>query len=218
MELKIDEIFSKAVTDYRFLLERGYARKSIIKWVGNRYELSAIQRTALYRGIDNQRISLVRTNKLLPDITQEKELHIDVCNVIVTISNYLYGRPVFVCSDGFLRDAGEVYEKNAGPAVIRRSVEYIGSYIIRTGINTFFYIDEPHQLCQLIKALLQDKNMGTIVLKKHADAALVSLSRGVIASSDSAIIEQCKIPVFDLAHHILQQHFNPELNDLRKIE
>ena len=102
----LTENFKNAIYDYIYFLEKEYPQKAILKLIGDRYLLSGIQRTMLYRGITTKENSLKRTSKLITEnLLSNQILHIDGYNVLITIGSYLNGNTVFVSNDNFLRDA-----------------------------------------------------------------------------------------------------------------
>ncbi len=49
--MKISENFIQAIRDYNDLLNKDYPEKGIKKFVGDRYSLSGMERSVLYRGV-----------------------------------------------------------------------------------------------------------------------------------------------------------------------
>ena len=47
----ITENFKNAIIDYSYLLEKDYPHKAILKIIGDRYLLTGLQRSILFRGI-----------------------------------------------------------------------------------------------------------------------------------------------------------------------
>ncbi|ARM76484.1 DUF434 domain-containing protein [Acidianus manzaensis] len=92
----------EAYIDYKFLLNRGYNRKSALDLVTSRYILTQKERLLLYRcthsdkEIENIKLKLFLSKKLI----------IDGFNVAITILNALDNDEAFICDDGFVRDLG----------------------------------------------------------------------------------------------------------------
>ena len=79
--------FIKAAKDYFYLAQKGYPPRGFLQLVGDRYELTSLERTMLYRGIAPGIIAEQRKQKLSGlDAIQNQELFIDGFNVILTIS------------------------------------------------------------------------------------------------------------------------------------
>ncbi len=98
--------FANAVKDYRYLENRAFPDKAALKLVGDRYELTKIQRNMLFRGVVSRSDSIERLGKLVERAQfRQYPLAIDWYNVLITIESYLKGLPVFLADDGVLRDA-----------------------------------------------------------------------------------------------------------------
>ena len=117
----ITDSLRAAAADYLLLAERDYSRTAALKLVGDHYRLSAVQRSILYRGIQSSSESRRRTAKRVDDVDSAK-LCVDGFNILYTIANYLYGRPLFISTDGWLRDAGEVHGAGFGASVKGREI------------------------------------------------------------------------------------------------
>jgi len=133
----------EASRDYRFLLDRGYPPKASLALVGNRWRLDAEERLVLFRGVASTADSLARSAKLQTPGRGEVVL-VDLYNVSFTIVHYLIGKPCFVSSDGFLRDAGANYGRIAHDAELLRAFDLIASALI--GLSPFkieAYLDAP---------------------------------------------------------------------------
>jgi len=98
--------FSDAAQDYRLLLDKGYPVDACIRLVGDRYRLDKVGRTILFRGILPEKLSLENSQRRATSLTPKTSIAIDGYNLLFTITNYLRGHPLFIATDGFLRDAG----------------------------------------------------------------------------------------------------------------
>jgi hypothetical protein len=95
----------KASEDFRYLLNRAYARKAALELVGNRYQLTSDQRHLLHRGVFSDTDSKERQKKKIsPNQIRGYDLVIDGHNVLITIEAGLSGRPLVLGDDGFIRD------------------------------------------------------------------------------------------------------------------
>jgi hypothetical protein len=218
------EGFKSAAADYLFLLENHYPQKSILKLVGDRYALSGVERTMLYRGISSGADNIKRLKKVFRGIPSSRiHLHIDAYNVLLTIGSYLNGSKVFIALDGYLRDASEIHGKAFRKELLDRSLELLLAFILSSKIKHLsFYIDRPvsysGDLSQKINGLLDQQSLkGEATLHDSADFVLKRIEKGICATSDSAIIEHSLVPVYDLARKTLDHHFNPLFTDLRKL-
>ena len=213
--------FIHAIKDYYLLLDKEYPQKGIFKLTTNRYKLNKAQRVLLYRGVFSLQLAKIRKEKRTDEILGPC-LHIDTYNVLFTISNYLFGRIVFLSNDGFLRDAGEIFGKIQTEKIFFRSLDLLIEYL--KGKNpqaVIFYIDDPldfsKKLSLLLKSRLKDINLtGDVKIVKSPDNELTKLKEGTISTSDSGIIDKAEIKIFDIARNLLEEKFTPEFLDFNK--
>ncbi len=56
-----------------------------------------------------------------------------------------------------------------------------------------------------------------VIISDKVDQELKNISSGIIATSDSQIIEKSKVNIFDLAYNTLKYHFNPKITNLKTL-
>ncbi|MCK4763030.1 MAG: DUF434 domain-containing protein [Candidatus Aminicenantes bacterium] len=218
----VTEKFKDALQDYYFLLNRDYAEKPAVKLVGDRYRLSSVERLILYRGVTSGKKAPARKAKLSADL-KGKKLYIDGYNVLFTIKNYLLGRPVFLANDGFMRDCGEVYGKVENETFFFRAVDLLLEYLCGCGVSAVeVFFDSPtsgseNHAGEVEKRLAAVGTAGEVFLVKYADRELRKKKDGVIATSDSEIIDAVDCPAADLAREVLETNFGINLLDLGKL-
>ncbi|MCD4730306.1 MAG: DUF434 domain-containing protein, partial [Bacteroidales bacterium] len=83
--------FGKATADYFSFLQKEYPQKAILKLVGDRYKLSRVERSMLYRGIAVEKENISRKSKLVKELPADSMLVIDGLNQILAIASYLNG-------------------------------------------------------------------------------------------------------------------------------
>lgn len=220
----ISENFRSAIHDYRFLLERNYPQKGIIKLIGDRYSLSGTERTMLYRGITTGANCLIRKSKkaLVKEATNSR-LCIDGYNVMITIGNYLNGNTTFIGNDHYLRDAAEMHGKVFRKVLMDRVLDLLLTDLkYLKAPEVMVYFDKPVSKSGELAAKVNDrftelKIKGKALTADSADYNLKRFTEGYIATSDSGIIDQSKVKVFDLALHVIKRNFNAEIIDLRSV-
>ena len=214
--------FEKAVADYFYLLEKGYPQKSILKIVGNRYQLVSTERSMLYRGVVTRAERDLRKVKKLRELPAGSNLTIDGYNVIRTMGSYLTGKPVFVSMDGFLRDAAEMHKSTLKKKILDRTLEMLFNYLHSVAPqHVVIYLDEPisksgELSARLNKLFKQAGLTGNALTTRSPDYHLKEVENGIICTADSAVIDSCKVPVFDLAKAILNLTFQPKFINLEK--
>jgi hypothetical protein len=213
--------FNEALTDYYQLLNKNYPEKETLKLVANRYRLSGLERTLLFRGITSKEKVLLRKAKQrspgnLPGIP----LAVDGYNVLFTIMNYLLGKPVFIGNDGILRDSGGAYGKIENPGTFDKAAFLLVDFVrLRHLEKVVLYLDRPvtgsdsHKR-ELEEKMQQEKVKGEIRLLSSVDRCLKQKHGCVIATSDSEIIDATPGKILDLARYILENAFETEIPDL----
>ncbi len=218
----INDEFIRAARDFAYLMNQHYPRKTILKIVGDRYLLNTFQRILLSRGIFRDDDIQIRIQKTIGKI-DSRSICIDAYNVFFTISNYLLGRIVFVSNDRFLRDAGEVYGKLHKEPVFAKAIDLTMNFLRKMGpSNVEFLLDKPishsAELAGKLRASLEAESIpGNAQIDKNPDAVLIRKSSGIIATSDSDILDETELPIVDLAHLVLADSFTLDLPDLGKL-
>jgi len=199
----------RAAQDFRYLLNRGYPRKASLELVGNRYGLIFDERHLLHRGVFSDADSVTRQKKIIsPEAIRNKDLAIDGHNVLITIEAGLSGRPLILADDGFVRDisglSGSFKKTEMTEKAIRLIVTFLRKWKPR---HTLFLFDAPISksgiLAQELRTLLKKEGLpGDALAVKVPETILIGF-QGVIATSDTAIIDRSK-RVIDLAGDIIR--------------
>lgn len=222
----VSEALRDGVRDYRYLLERGYSEVAALKLVGDRRQLDAAQRSMLYRGVSPRAAAAVRRAKLTTAL-RGFDIAIDGLNVIYTMANYLYGRPLFIADDGLLRDAGEIHGHDPapgpGPTLGDRVDEAVKLLLRDLGDRSprrvLVYLDEQvsrsGELASRLRRGLRDARLQGDAQTLHSpDYVLKRVTQGIIATSDSVIIDAARALVFDLARAALREAFGAVFIDI----
>lgn len=140
-------------------------------------------------------------------------LHIDLFNVLFTIAAYLRGYPVYLSNDGMVRDASESHDCTGWDGHLEKSLHMVLQDLDNfNSIRTIFYIDSPMPLCShfeeiIIKEGSKIKPPIGIILDESPDHLIRNATEGVIATSDSTIIDKSTLPIFDIPHYLLERRF-----------
>jgi hypothetical protein len=214
--------FRQALNDYFFLLNRGYPEKPALKLAGDRYQLSGKQRLILYRGATSRSNVRNRQKKRIRR-WENQTLHVDGYNVLFTMMNYLLGKSIFIANDGFLRDAGESYGKIENESIFFRSIDLLLDFI--SGLKpgpVAIYLDKgvrnrPLHGKILEKGCTARKIQPEIIAEPKVDSRLKTAPEGILATSDSQIIDQTPLRVLDLARQLLENGFQVEIPELESM-
>lgn len=209
-----------AIGDYRLLLDRGYPVTATIKLVGDRYRLDRSERFILFRGVLDEASSAFIRGKILATLAPESEIGVDGYNVLFTLINYRRGHPLFIGTDGLLRDAGGAhgrFEREedllfAAELFCRRLVELKPKHLS-------LYLDAPVSHSGQHRKLWEEtcSRFGILAAAEtvqNADLPLQDFTGTAVASSDSRIALKSRAPIFDLARHILEREYGREFIDL----
>jgi len=219
----ITTAFKNAITDYYYLLNKNYPGKETLKLVGNRFRLTGVQRTVLFRGITSKEKALQRKAKLIAlENSKGKILYIDGYNVLFTMMNYLLGKVIFIGNDGILRDSGGNYGQIENETTFYQSANLLLDFIPGSAFQEVtIYLDSPvsnssSHLNQLEKQVQQKKIKGKIHLTRPVDHRLIQIndSSGVIATADSQVIDHTPGKILDLARSALETTYGITILDL----
>ncbi|MCK5822873.1 MAG: DUF434 domain-containing protein [Bacteroidales bacterium] len=217
--------FKNAINDYIYLLEKKYPQKAILKLIGDKYLLSSVERTILFRGITTKNKIISRSTKLASENELfNQTIHVDCYNTLITIGSYLNGSTVFIGNDNFLRDASEIHGKIFRTELYEKSLSLIFYYLKTKNVsNILFYLDKPvsysGKLCSDINDLLnKEKINGKAQTCESPDFILKNIDFGFCSTSDSIIIDNSNVKIFDLSRKTIEFHYKPKFLDLTKME
>jgi hypothetical protein len=199
----------KAAEDFRYLLNRGYPRKAALELVGNRYGLTFDERHFLHRGVFSEVDSEARRERIVsPEAIKNKDLAVDGHNVLITVEAGLSGRPLILADDGFIRDISRLSGSFKKTEVTEKALQWIVALLKKwRPRHTLFLFDAPISksgiLAQELRTLLKKENLpGDALAMKVPEKTLIGF-QGVIATSDTAIIDRSE-KVIDLAGEIIR--------------
>jgi hypothetical protein len=214
--MNFSEQFYQALEDYMLLLNKSYPQKTILELVGTRYSLNHFERSMLYRGITEKEKAKQRNKKVTKHQKLKGQvLHIDLFNALFTIAAYLRGFPVYLANDGILRDASESHGCSDWIDHLEQGLSLTMEFTKNEQPEKMlFYIDNPLEYCRKVVEKIHDhcQEAGIdheIILHDSPDHLLEKAKTGILASSDSTIIDRTQLPVLDLPRAVLEFHFVP---------
>jgi hypothetical protein len=218
-----DEAFIGAVRDYRMLLDKEYPVDAGLKLVGDRYRLSHNGRMMLYRGVLSRAASQINRAKLVRSPWEGAALGVDGYNILFTLTNYMHGHPMFIATDGFLRDVGGAHGRIADHRGFERMAQLTADILASLNLSTIlFFLDAPvsssgRQAGFLREAFAQRGIRAEVRLENGVDHLLAHWEGELIVTADSAIIARTGAHVFDLARYILERQFGARFPQLASI-
>ena len=202
-----------ALADYSLLLTKGYAEKSALKLVGDKFSLTQRQRLAIMRSAcsDQQLASRSERRIEVSDIAGQT-IAMDGYNVLITVEAAMSGGVIFKGRDGCFRDLASIHGTYRKVAETIPAVELIGWFLQQIEADeALWLLDSPVSNSGRLKTLigeLADKNNWSweIQLLLSPDAELIKTDQ-MVASSDSVILDGCR-KWTNLAAEIIKQRIH----------
>lgn len=199
-----------ALADYSLLRTKGYAEKSALKLVGDKFSLTERQRLAVMRSACSDQQLASRKQRCLPIAALAgQSLTIDGYNVLITIEAAMSGAVVFKGRDSCFRDLASVHGTYRKVTETIPAVQLIGDFLKEIAVTKVLWLlDSPvsnsGRLKMLIGELARKSNWDwQIQLLLSPDAELIKTT-SVVATSDSVVLDGCKRWV-NLARAIIEE-------------
>lgn len=194
---KLKEKLSKPAIDIRYLLSRGYMRKSAISFVSNHYRLTEQERQVLARLVFSPETAESRFKKKLSCSRLEGfDVFVDGYNVLITIESALKNEPIWSADDGFLRDTSGIFRNhkitNTTCMAVDEMLSTLSTLKIRSAtILLDSQMSNSRKLAQFIRERTESKAFKADVrTSKHVDFDLKEAGANtVIATADGIIID-----------------------------
>jgi len=199
-----------AAADFSLLLTKGYAEKSALKLVGDRFSLTERQRLAIMRSAcsDQQLASRSRRCVAIENLAEQR-IAVDGYNVLITVEAAMSGGVIFKGRDGCYRDLASIHGTYRKVTETIPAVQLIGQFLKEIGVaEALWLLDSPvsnsGRLKTLIGELAGESNWDwEIELLLSPDAKLIKGDL-IVASSDSVVLDGCKSWV-NLATEIIKK-------------
>ncbi len=198
----------EAVGDLSWLLIRGYAEKSSLKIVGDRFELTERQRTAVMRcACSDSALARRRRHQVGRHELGGVTLLLDGYNVLTTVEAALARGVIIVGRDGCYRDMASMHGTFRKVEETRPAIALLGEVLRRLGVaRCVWYLDSPvSNSGRLRQSILETSGQqdGTweVHLAQNPDALLAEADE-VVASADSVILDRCR-RWFNLAREVV---------------
>ena len=186
-----------ALGDFSLLLTKGYAEKSALKLVGDRFELTERQRMAVRRSAcSDQQLTSRKERAASIDALAGRSIAIDGYNVLITIEAAVSSGLVFVGRDGAFRDLASIHGTYRKVTETIPAIELIGVFLAQAGVGkTEWLLDSPVSNSGRLKGFIREvaEKRGCqweVRLVLNPDTELIK-SDAVVASSDSVILDEC---------------------------
>jgi hypothetical protein len=187
-----------AVADFSLLLTKGYAEKSALKLVCDKFSLTERQRLAVMRSACSDQHLTSRNQRCVAiEELAGQGIAIDGYNVLITIEAAMSGACVFKGRDGCFRDLASIHGTYRKVTETIPALQLVGEFLKEIGVNeATWLLDRPvsnsGRLKTLISELARDSNWNwEIELLLSPDAELKKTDL-IVASSDSVVLDCCK--------------------------
>ena len=147
-----------ALADFSLLLSKGYADKSALKLVGDRFGLTQRQRLAVMRSAcsDAQRQSRL-SRRVEIGALPGRTLAIDGYNLLITIEAALSGGLIFRGRDGCFRDLASIHGTYRKVDETLPALNLIGAFLAEIGLaGALWLLDSPVSNSGRLKTLITD--------------------------------------------------------------
>jgi len=209
-----DAILRLAAADFLYLLDRAYPRSASLQLVGNRYNLDALHRHVLHRGVFAREESKKRRSRILPvERLVGARLLVDGHNVLITVESAIAGRPLVAATDSVIRDVAGISHRYHITALTHEAIDSILLLLkLYPPRETLFLLDAPIRQSGELAALLRTalENLGLLGDAQTVKVPETDLHHGeaLVASSDSAVLERTEQAV-DLAGAVIRSLGRP---------
>ena len=182
--------------DLAWLLSQGYASKSALKLVGDRYALTQRQRMALARtACSDEAAQRSAATMRSPTDLKGQDLWIDGYNVLTSIEAAIAGGVILVARDRCYRDLASMHGSWRKVTETEPAIERIGQYLAAHQVQRCFWLlDRPVSNSGRLRGMLLQTatRMGwdwTVQLEANPDRLLCHCCQ-TVASSDREVLAQ----------------------------
>ncbi len=188
----------QATGDLCWLLSRGYALKSAVELVGNRYSLAARQRMAVARSACSDLARHGRAcREVMPSGLRGQEIWIDGLNVLTGLEVALSGGIVLVGCDGCCRDIAGVHRHYRKVEETLPALRLLGACLAQWGVRKCqWWLDKPvsnsGRLKTFLLSLAHESGWDWEAELVFSPDAVLAKTGHVVATSDSVILDRCQ--------------------------
>ncbi|MHC4265820.1 MAG: DUF434 domain-containing protein [Planctomycetota bacterium] len=188
----------EALQDYSLLLTKGYAEKSSLKLVGDKFSLTERQRLAIMRSACSDcRLNDRKKRQVQLDHLSGQRIAVDGYNLLITIEAAMSRGLIFRGRDGCYRDLASIHGTYRKVTETIPALQLIGKFLQKkTLAQALWLLDSPVSNSGRLKTLmgqLADENNWPweVQLVQNPDAVLIKKDL-IVVSSDSVILDGCK--------------------------
>jgi len=185
------------MADFSLLLSKGYAQKSALKLVGDRFSLTQRQRLAIMRSACSDQQFQSRLRRRVPvEMLAGQPIAIDGYNLLITIEAAMSGGLIFKGRDGCFRDLASIHGTYRRVEETIPALTLLGAFLVSLHVSqALWLLDSPVSNSGRLKTLV-----GAIAVENHwpwdirltiSPDAELSKAETVVISTDSVILDAC---------------------------
>ncbi len=189
-------VLRKAMSDYCWLLTRGYALKSSLKLVGDRFSLTQRQRLALMRAACSEQQAADRERRRIATAElPHQSLVVDGYNLLITIEAALSGGAIFRGTDGCYRDLAGMHGSYRRVSETTPAIAMIGRFLSDWQVGDVqWLLDKPvsnsgrlkTHICSAAEQNEWNWRVDMVLSPDH----ILAESDDIVVSTDSAILDR----------------------------
>ena len=191
-------VLRSARVDFSLLLTKGYAEKSALKLVGDRFSLTERQRLCIMRSSCSEKQLASRSERRVEiQNLSAQSVVIDGYNVLITVEAAMSGACIFKGRDGCFRDLASIHGTYRKVTETIPALQLVGEFLKEIDITQArWLLDSPVSNSGRLKTLIGElaEKVGwnwEIELLLSPDAELIK-SEQIVATSDSVVLDGCK--------------------------
>jgi len=187
-----------AVADFSMLLTKGYADRSALTLVGDRFSLTHRQRLAVMRNACSDQQLRSRLERRVPvEDLAGRPIAIDGYNLLITIEAAMSGGLIFKGRDGCFRDLASIHGTYRKVEETIPAIRLIGRFLTQIRIaGALWLLDSPvsnsGRLKTLLGQLAVEHNWPWEIRLTISPDAELRRTDEIVVSTDSAVLDACQ--------------------------
>lgn len=202
-----------AVYEFCWLLNRGYARHSVMQLVGDHHQLVKRQRLAISRAAcSNTSRELRKTTCLQIEQIKDRQLVIDGFNLIISVETAMAGGLLLRCCDGCIRDIAGIHGTYRLGHETPQAIELIGNVLQAfSPASVLWLFDKPvsnsGRLAEMVRDIATVHHWNWQAELIDNPDQVIRNSGKVAITSDSAILDG-GVQWVNLGAYLTTNHFH----------
>ncbi len=191
-------VLCEATQHLVWLSNRGYAERSSLALVGDRFRLVSRQRDAVRRcSCSDEQLERRAPGRVPPEALRGRALAIDGFNLLITVESALGGGVVLVARDGCFRDLANLRGTWRRVLETQVAIELVGEVLSALGPSEVVWhldhgVSNSGRLRALIEHIADARSYPWRASLTRAVDAELGRSEAIVASADSGILDTCR--------------------------